>query len=94
VAVTNTASSPIAQIREILKMQTATGGVMQKRQETYQAVSKDIAARIAQIEKSVEKEMEILRRKFIVMEQAQARASSIFSQLDQMMSQLTAAKRK
>jgi hypothetical protein len=38
--------------------------------------------------------MEILRRKFIVMEQAQARASSIFSQLDQMMSQLTAAKRK
>jgi flagellar hook-associated protein 2 len=90
ITVTKTAESPLARIRDILDLQTAPGGVMEQRQATYDKVRDDIEDRIASLEASVDKEMEIMRRKFIVMEQAQARASATLTALQQMQQQLTA----
>ncbi len=90
ISVTKTAESPLARIQEILDMQTAPGGVMEQRQATYDKVGKDIQDRIAKLQASVDKEMELMRQKFIAMEQAQARASTTLAALSQMQQQLAA----
>ena len=90
ITVSNTAASPLARIQQVLDLQTAPGGVMEQRQASYDKVREDIEDRIADLEASVDKEMELLRRKFIAVEQAQARASGTLSALQQMQQQLTA----
>jgi flagellar hook-associated protein 2 len=90
ITVTNTAASPLARVRELLAIQTAPGGVLDQRQATYDEVKADYQDRIQSIQQSVDKEIEILRRKFVLMEQAQARANSMLSALQQMQQQLTA----
>jgi flagellar hook-associated protein 2 len=90
ITVSNTAASPLARVRELMALQTAPGGVLEQRQATYEDVKADYEDRIENIQESVDKEIEILRRKFALMEQAQARANSMLTALQQMQQQLTA----
>jgi flagellar hook-associated protein 2 len=90
ITVTNTAASPLARVRELLTVQTAPGGVLEQRQTTYDEVKADYEDRIEEIQESVDNEIEILRRKFVLMEQAQARANSMLTALQQMQQQLAA----
>jgi flagellar capping protein FliD len=90
ITVSNTAAGPVARLRELLAIQTAPGGVMDQRKATYEEVKTDIQDRIERLQEGVDKEIELLRRKFILMEQAQARASSMLTALQQMQQQLVA----
>ncbi|MBI5948350.1 MAG: flagellar filament capping protein FliD [Chloroflexi bacterium] len=85
IAVSATKSSVFRQVQQYLEGQAGAGGILTKRQDTYSAVSKDIAARKVVIQDRIDKEMAILRRKFVAMEQAQARAQSAMTALQQAM---------
>jgi len=90
VTVTATTQSVIQRLKQYAENQAGTGGVLQKRQDSYTSVTKDIADRIAVMEERIEKEMEVLRKKFAAMEQAQARAQGVLSSLQQMSAQMNA----
>ncbi|MCL4241930.1 MAG: flagellar filament capping protein FliD [Dehalococcoidia bacterium] len=90
VTVAATSQSVIQRLRQYAENQAGTGGVLQKRQESYNSVTRDIADRIAVMEERIEREMEVYRKKFAAMEQAQARAQGILSSLQQMSAQMNA----
>lgn len=81
VTVAASKQSVIHRLQQFAEIQSGVGGVLAKRQETYDNVTSDIADRIAVLEDRIDKEMEVLRKKFAAMEQAQARAQSVISSL-------------
>jgi len=84
VSVTATRQSVIQRLQQFAENQSGVGGVLAKRQESYTSVTSDIADRITVMEERIEKEMEVLRKKFAAMEQAQARAQSVISTLQKL----------
>jgi flagellar capping protein FliD len=78
-------SSVFNQMKAYLDAQVGPAGMLAKRQDEYVAISKDIATRKVKIQEHIDREMDQLRKKFIVMEQAQARAQSIMQSLTQTM---------
>lgn len=90
VTVTASTQSVIHRLKQFAENQAGTGGVLKKRQDSYDAVTGDIADRISVMEQRIEKEMEVLRKKFAAMEQAQARAQGVLSSLQQMAAQMNA----
>lgn len=90
VTVAATTQSVVQRLKQYAENQAGTGGVLQKRQESYNSVTRDIAERIAMMEERIEREMEVYRKKFAAMEQAQARAQGILSSLQQMSAQMNA----
>jgi len=92
ITVSPSAQSVVQRIKEFVDLQAGLGGVLQKRQDTYTAVTKNLEDRKVQIQLHIDAEMSVLRKKFARMEQAQARAQGIQSQLTQMANQLNANK--
>jgi flagellar hook-associated protein 2 len=90
VTVTASTQSVIQRLKQFAENQAGTGGVLKKRQDSYDAVTRDISERITLMEERIEKEMEVLRKKFAAMEQAQARAQGVISSLQQMAAQMNA----
>lgn len=90
VTVTASTQSVIHRLKQFAENQAGAGGVLKKRQDSYDAVTGDIADRISVMEQRIEKEMEVLRKKFAAMEQAQARAQGVLSSLQQMAAQMNA----
>lgn len=88
ITVSPSSQSVVQRIKEFVDLQAGLGGVLQKRQDTYTAVSKSLDARKLQIQAHIDAEMSTLRKKFARMEQAQARAQGIQSQLTQTMNQM------
>ena len=82
--------SVLQRLKQFAEIQSGAGGVLQKRQDTYDKVTKDIGDRIVKMEERIDNEMEFLRKKFAAMEQAQAQAQGVLSSLTQMMNQMQA----
>ena len=93
IAVSASSQSVVQRIKDFVDLQAGLGGVLQKRQDTYTAVTKSLAERKIQIQAHIDAEMSTLRKKFARMEQAQARAQGIQSSLTQTMNQLSASPR-
>lgn len=83
ITVTASSESVISRIKTFLDIEADAGGVLTKRQQTYDKRISDIDARKEQIQSAIDKEMALLRKKFTAMEQAQARAQSVLSSLQQ-----------
>jgi flagellar hook-associated protein 2 len=90
VQVSTSSASVVRRIKEFLEGQVGGAGRLAKRQDEFTRVSDDIGKRMQRIQDSIDKEMALMRRKFIAMEQAQARASSIMTALQQANAQLAA----
>ena len=93
ISVSASSQSVVQRIKDFVDLQAGLGGVLQKRQDTYTAVTKSLADRKIQIQAHIDAEMSTLRKKFARMEQAQARAQGIQSSLTQTMNQLSASPR-
>ncbi|HMS58501.1 MAG TPA: flagellar filament capping protein FliD [Tepidiformaceae bacterium] len=91
IAVGASRQSVIKRIQGYLEVQAGVGGALAKRQETYDKRLADITKRQDQIQSAVDKEMEILRRKFTAMEQAQARAQTLTTAISNAMAKITAS---
>lgn len=85
VTVAASSASVVRQIETFLENQAGAGGMLTLREDAYEAVSNDIQARMDNIQERIDREMDNLRRKFSLMEQAQARAQSIMAALQQAM---------
>ncbi len=81
--VTATQASPLQQLKQVLESQAGVGGVLSRRQASYQAVSADIQKRQDSIAERIAREMEGLRSKFSNMEQIQARSQRLLATLQQ-----------
>ena len=92
VSVTASSQSVIQRLKQFSEIQSGAGGVLQKRQDAFKNIQTDIARRIEDVQDRIEKEMEVLRKKFALMEQAQAAAQSLISQLQATTSKLTSSK--
>jgi flagellar hook-associated protein 2 len=84
------AESVIQRLKRFAETQAGIGGTLDKRKTTYDKVSSDISERIATLEQRINAEMEQLRRKFTLMEQAQARAQSVMGNIQQLANQIAA----
>ncbi|MCC6387488.1 MAG: flagellar filament capping protein FliD [Dehalococcoidia bacterium] len=91
ISVAASRQSVIKRIQGYLEVQAGAGGALTKRQETYDKRLADITKRQDQIQSAIDKEMDILRRKFTAMEQAQARAQSITSALSNAMTKISSS---
>ena len=89
---TASSQSVIQRLKQFSEIQSGAGGVLQKRQDAFKNIQTDIARRIEDVQDRIEKEMEVLRKKFALMEQAQAAAQSLISQLQATTSKLTSSK--
>ncbi len=83
VSVTPSSQSVVQRLKQFTEVQAGAGGVLQKRQDAFTNIAKDIADRIEVVQTRIGREMEVLRKKFASMEQAQARSQGIMSQLQQ-----------
>jgi len=83
VTVAPSSQSVVQRLRQFTEIQSGAGGVLQKRQDAITAVTTDIADRIDKVQERITNEMEVLRKKFAAMEQAQARAQGIIATLQQ-----------
>lgn len=92
VVVTATKQGAIGRVKDLLDVQAGSGGVMQKRQDRYTALTKDLDTQKAKMQEHIDSEMSVLRKKFAAMERAQARAQGLQSALTQMNAQLAANK--
>jgi ATP-dependent protease ClpP protease subunit len=81
ITVAPSSQSVIQRLKQFAEVQAGAGGVLQQRQDTIDKITKDIADRIQKTQDQITNEMENLRKKFSVMEQAQARAQGIISSL-------------
>ena len=79
--VTASTQSVVQRLKQFSEVQAGAGGVLQKRQDAFTNISEDILKRIDQVTERIEREMEVLRKKFAAMERAQANAQGIISQL-------------
>lgn len=91
ITVAATSRSPIQALKELADLQAGTGGVIQKRQDTYTNVNEQLSIRRTRTLERIDKEMAVLRKKFAAMEQAQAKYQGIASSLAGMISQLQAS---
>lgn len=73
----------VQRLKQFAEVQSGVGGVLQKRQQTIDKITTDISDRIDKVTQRISNEMEVLRKKFAAMEQAQAKAESIISTLQQ-----------
>ncbi len=92
VSVATTSSSVMNQLKTFLENQVGAGGMLARREDSYAAISEDIQERMDTIQERIDREMENLRRKFALMEQAQARAQGIMAALEQAMVKMSATK--
>ncbi|MBA4181388.1 MAG: hypothetical protein C0506_12425 [Anaerolinea sp.] len=92
VTVSATSQSVVQRIKAFGELQSGVGGVLQKRQDSYTAVVKDLAKRKDSIQAHIDAEMAILRKKFAAMEQAQARAQGVQSALTQAIARMNPSK--
>lgn len=83
ITVAPSSQSVVQRLKQFAEVQAGAGGVLQKRQDAITAVTTDISDRIDKVQERITHEMETLRKKFAAMEQAQARAQSIISTLQQ-----------
>jgi flagellar hook-associated protein 2 len=90
IQVSTSSASVVRRLKEFLEGQVGGAGRLAKRQDEFTRVSDDIDRRMERLQDSIDKEMDLMRRKFIAMEQAQARASSIMTALQQANAQLAA----
>jgi flagellar hook-associated protein 2 len=81
VTVSPSSQSVIQRLKQFAVLQAGAGGVLKKRQDTYDTVTKDLATRMDTLTERVNNEMEQLRKKFAAMEQAQANAQGIIQTL-------------
>jgi flagellar hook-associated protein 2 len=89
IAVTPTTSGVIQQLRQFLENQVGAGALLAKRQDAYDAIAKDLDARKLAAEEHINNEMDILRRKFAALDEAQARAQAVMAALQQAMTRLS-----
>lgn len=80
--------SVLQQMRLFLESLAGAGGTFAQRQGTYDKRIADLVARKEKIQASIDAEMDLLRKKFIAMEQAQMRALSVLQSLQQAMASL------
>ena len=80
VTVSPSSQSVVQRLKQFSELQAGAGGVLQKRQDAFNNINTDIAKRIEVVQERIEKEMEVLRKKFAAMERAQANAQSLISQ--------------
>lgn len=92
IVVTPTKQGAIGRVKDLLDVQAGSGGVMQKRQDRYTALTKDLDTQKTKMQEHIDSEMSVLRKKFAAMERAQARAQGLQSALTQMNAQLAANK--
>ncbi|MCC7364559.1 MAG: flagellar filament capping protein FliD [Dehalococcoidia bacterium] len=85
-------SSVIKRVQSFVEGLAAAGGVFQQRQSTYDKRIKDIETRFDRVSASIEAEMDLLRKKFAAMEQAQARAQTILQSISNAATQLSNSK--
>lgn len=83
ITVAPSSQSVVQRLKQFAEVQAGAGGVLQKRQDSITAVTTDIADRIDKVQTRITNEMEVLRKKFAAMEQAQAKAQGIISTLQQ-----------
>jgi len=91
IAVSTTSNSVFHQLKSFLDNQAGPGGMLAKREDSYDSISRDIKTRKETIQDRIDREMELLRDKFIAMEQAQARSQAIMSSLQQAITKLSAS---
>lgn len=84
ITVTPTNESVISRLKTFLEAQGGVGGLLAKRQATYDLRIADINKRQVQLQDGIDKEMALLRRKFTAMEQAQAAAQGVISSLQRL----------
>lgn len=82
VTVAPSSQSVVQRLKQFAEVQSGAGGVLQKRQQTIDKITTDISDRIDKVTQRISNEMEVLRKKFAAMEQAQAKAQSIISTLE------------
>lgn len=83
ITVAPSSQSVVQRLKQFAEVQSGVGGVLQKRQQTIDKITTDISDRIDKVTQRISNEMEVLRKKFAAMEQAQAKAESIISTLQQ-----------
>ena len=93
IAVTQDSASVFNRMQGFIDRQAGAGGVLALRQESYTNIARDIAKRQDALAERIDNEMDRLRKRFMAMEQAQARASAILGQLTAMNQQLAANSR-
>lgn len=94
ITVSATSQSVIRRLKDFADVAAGAGGVLQKRQDAFAEVTKDIAQRRSVIEERISREMDGLRRKFAAMERAQARAQAVQSALEQALTRMDSASRQ
>ncbi len=90
VTVGPSARGPLHGLKEFVEGQAGVGGVLSKRQSSYDAIIKDITERQDLAQERIEREMDRLRKKFLAMEQAQARYQAISQSLQSASAKLAA----
>lgn len=94
IRVTPSKASPLELLKEYVEAQAGAGDVLGARQNAFDDIAKDIRERMTIAEERIATEMENLRRKFLQMELAQARAQSLASILDGLAKQMAALRPK
>ncbi len=84
-----TNESVIGKMRDFLNSLAGPGGTLPSLQDEYTNDIKDMEARKAEMQSSVDAQVAIWQQKFTAMEQAMAQASSVMSQLNQAMGTTT-----
>ena len=84
-----TNESVIGKMRDFLNSLAGPGGTLPSLQDEYSNDIKDMEARKAEMQSSVNAQVAIWQQKFTAMEQAMAKASSVMSQLNQAMGTTT-----
>lgn len=92
IAVTATTANVVSQIKDFLQGEVGADGTLARRLASYDTRLRDMDAQKERVQASVDAEMAVLRKKFIAMEQAQARAQSVLQSLQQAMNSMNASK--
>ena len=91
VVITKQSSSIIQAMTDFLNGQVGPNGTLSKRLDTFSTMTKDMDDRKAKIQSSIDAEMELLRKKFVAMEQAQAAAQSTSAALTSALGKLNSS---
>lgn len=89
ISVTPGSQSVVQRLKQFAELQSGAGGVLSKRQAAYDNVTADISKRIDQVTDRINREMELLRKKFAAMERAQANAQTLIANLQKTTSQIS-----
>ena len=94
ITVSPSSESVVQKVRSFLENLAGQNGTFVKRQDSYDKRIDDLVKRKAKIQASIDAEMDILRRKFIAMEQAQMRAQGVLQALQQATASMSAQQGK